>query len=501
MNIIREQREHILTQNNTATTQLLAVLEQTNKRIETLTIKESLHGDLDFSVIKEMGFGLLREIILDKGDVTSVTNLPDGLVKFTCNDNLLVALENLPVTLEELDVNNNYIEELKLDYLKKLRVLKCESNRLSILENLPTLLEEIYCDNNRLLNTIKLGNIRTLSVLHISNTNVHIIYDFPEGVTDFVMENTPTIEFRHASGVPSTIRDAENEDQKRNKSYVDALNEYFKLKSSYEKELMKAKRNVYEKAPTKKMGRTSVKAVKIPCIKCKRPVGTQFLIKDNKYIALCGDTRNPCNLDIQIYNGTLINYAKYMQAYKDDIELSKQTIIRDKLDVLFSYITEQQSVAEFKRDLDEYNINVRMYEELLVVHNEIYNNEVTEEQIVKKNEALFKLNESVYALIVEYENTRNQHILEEVVRIQYEQIGAEMRNLRMLKYEVMEMDKREPTVENENQMIVLDKNCQLDVKSKGERGMHEYALVQRPCVITKMEFSIEEPPDVIKFVK
>lgn len=501
MNIIREQREHILTQNNTATTQLLAVLEQTNKRIETLTIKESLHGDLDFSVIKEMGFGLLREIIIEKGDVTSVANIPDGIVKFKCNDNLLVALENLPVTLEELDVNNNYIEELKLDYLKNLHVLRCESNKLSVLENLPASLEEIYCENNRLLTTIKLEKIRALSVLHISNTNVHIIYDFPESVIDFVMENTPTIEFRNSSGVPSTIRNAENEEQKRNKSYKDALNEYFNLKSTYEKELMKAKRSVYEKAPTKKMGRTSVKAVKIPCIKCKRPVGSQFLIKDNKYIALCGDTRNPCNLDIQIYNGALSHYAKFMQLYKEDIESSKQNIIRDKLDVLFSYITEEQSVTEFKKDLEEYNINVAIYEELLAIHDEIYNNDVTYEKIVKKNEALFKLKESVRSLIMDYENTRNQHILEEIVRIQHEQIRAEMRNLRMLKYEVMEMDKREPTVENENQMIVLDKNCQVDVKSKGDRGMYEYALVQRPCVLTKMEYSMDEPPNVIKFVK
>ena len=33
--------------------------------------------------------------------------------------------------------------------------------------------------------------------LNVSNTNVHIIYDYP-GVVDFKMENTPSIEFRDA---------------------------------------------------------------------------------------------------------------------------------------------------------------------------------------------------------------------------------------------------------------------------------------------------------------
>lgn len=501
MNIIREQREHILTQNNTANAELYSVLELTNKRIEILVFKESLHGDLDFSVVKEMGFGLLREIIIENGDVTGVSNLPDGLTKFQCNNNLLIGLENLPISLEELDINNNYIDELKLDYLKNLRVLKCESNRLTTLSRLPTSLEEIYCDNNGLLNTIHLEKMRALSVLHISNTNVHIIYDFPEGVNDFIMENTPTIEFRNAAGVPATQRDVNNEDQKRNKSYIDALNEYFKLKSSYEKDLMKAKRSVYEKALTKKMGRNSARTIRIPCIKCKRPVGTQFITKENKYIAICGDNRNPCNLDIQIYNGMIIKYEKYMQSYKNEVETSKQKIIQDKLDVLFSYINEEQSVAEFKNDLENYNLNMGVYNELLSIHNEIYNNQTKEELIIKKNEAIFKLTESAHTLLLEYENSNNTNILEQAVRIQNEQIAAEARNLRMLKYEIMEMDKREPAIENENQMIVLDKNCQIDVKSKGDRGAFEYILVQRPCILTKMEFSMDEPPNVIKFIK
>ena len=69
------------------------------------------------------------------------------------------------------------------------------------------------------------------------------------------------------------------------------------------------------------MGQTAAKAVKIPCVKCNRPVGTQFLIKDDKYIAACGDTKNPCNLDIKIYNGIFTLYQEFIQDYKYTIEI------------------------------------------------------------------------------------------------------------------------------------------------------------------------------------
>jgi hypothetical protein len=213
MNIIHEQREHILEHNNIGRTELRDVLEMTNKRIERLEFKQSLHGDLDFSVLKELGFSLIQEIVINKGDVISVTNLPEGLKKFTCNHNLLLELENLPVTLEELNINNNYIGVLELDYLKNLQVLYCSSNKMTKLEKLPSSLQELKCQNNMLLESIYLGDTKTLKVLHISNTSVHIIHEFPDGVSEFVMENTPSIEFRNAETTISLNVAKEDEDE------------------------------------------------------------------------------------------------------------------------------------------------------------------------------------------------------------------------------------------------------------------------------------------------
>lgn len=501
MNIIREQREHILEHNNIGNTELRDILEKTNKRVERLEFKQSLHGDLDFSVLKEFGFLLIEEIIINKGDVLSVTNLPEGLKKFTCNHNLLLTLENLPVSLEEININNNYIGDIELDYLKNLQVLYCSSNKMTKLEKLPSSLQELKCENNMLLESIYLGDTKTLKVLHISNTSVHIIHEFPDGVSDFVMENTPSIEFRNAETTISLNAAKEDEDDSRNKQYIETLNEYFKIKSAYEKELNKIKRKVYKKAPTKKMGRHAVLTVKPACIKCARPVGTNFTKNDDKYIAFCGDTRNPCNLDIQIYNSYMPHYRAFMKIYKDDIEASKQKIICHKLDGLFSYISEEESLRVFNAEITNYNSTTNEYADFIQIYNDIYENNIKNELISKRNESIFKLTESMRSLLAEYKETDNTEFLKQAVRIQLDQITPEARNLRMLTYEVMEMDKREPIRVNGKVIITLDQNCELDIKSKPDSDIFEYVLVQRPVELTKMEYLSDEPPNVIKYIK
>ena len=502
MNIIREQREHIITNNNTGNTELANILENTNKQIETLVIKESLHGDLDFSIIKTMGFGLIKEITIHEGDVISISNLPEGLIKFSCTKNLLIELENLPKSIEELDVNNNYIEVFTLDYLKNLKVLNCASNRVTELKELPSSIQEIHCENNSQLTSIHLGNIEQLNVLNVSNTNVHIIYDYP-GVVDFKMENTPSIEFRDAvENISLNNSNTENleEEMKIKQDYIKGLDEYFLLKSNYEKKLLEAKRKVFRTAVTKKIAKNSVALVKIPCIKCQRQVGTRFLNNNNKYMVLCGDTQNPCTLDIQIYTGEIDMYKEHLHNYYQSIQNLKQNIICKKLDSLFSFVTEEESVNEFKDELEKYNLETKLYAELLDIHNDIYNNPDKDMLIEKKNEVIFRLKESIRKLLDEYKDTNNKDFLKQAVLAQHRQITSEYINLRMLKYEIMEMDRQNKQNLDDKQKIILNDNCELEIAKEGNSTI-EHHLIQRTASLAKLEYSFHEDPRVIKFVK
>jgi hypothetical protein len=51
MDFITQEREKILFTDNTAQQRLVDLLEDMNKKISTLEFSNSLHGDLDFSVL------------------------------------------------------------------------------------------------------------------------------------------------------------------------------------------------------------------------------------------------------------------------------------------------------------------------------------------------------------------------------------------------------------------------------------------------------------------
>ena len=99
-----EQREDIIKDNNTAQNQLLSVLENLTKSSKELKIDEALFGDLDFSILKEQGYGNIKSIILADGQITNIDGLPAGLLHFECPNNLLITLDDLPSSLKSLKI-------------------------------------------------------------------------------------------------------------------------------------------------------------------------------------------------------------------------------------------------------------------------------------------------------------------------------------------------------------------------------------------------------------
>jgi hypothetical protein len=128
--------------------------------------------------------------------------------------------------------------------------------------------------------------------------------------------------------------------------------------------------------------------------------------------------------------------------------------------------------------MDAYMIDSATYKELLDVHNNMYNNEAKIAAIEKKTGELFRLIEQNREMLDEYKQTDNRELLKSAMELQVSQIIPESRNLRMLKYEIMEMDRREIS-----------------------SGKNEHVLFQYPSQITNMDYITGEPSRVISFVK
>ena len=286
MSITNQQRENIIIENNTAQSRLLDILENYSRQSTNLTIQEQLHGDVDLSPLRDLGFGLIDTIILGKGEITNLINIPKGITSFTCTDNLLKMVENLPSSLSSINLSGNMIEDIDVSNLKNLQSLNLSHNKLTQLENLPPNLEELLCDFNQ-LQQLNLEGLTKLKTLNISNNKITLIENI-DTITNLIYDNNPSINFRN-SDVGHIVGDDNNENED-NTNYKDALNQYFRMKNEYETKIHEKRKKIYDKEPNKKIAKRLIQQYTPECIKCKRKVGTIFTRDENIYKAICGDT-------------------------------------------------------------------------------------------------------------------------------------------------------------------------------------------------------------------
>jgi hypothetical protein len=158
------------------------------------------------------------------------------------------------------------------------------------------------------------------------------------------------------------------------------------------------------------------------------------------------------------------------------LEEIKERIIRQKLDTVFSYVSEEKSVELFKRELETYNTDSAIYKELVDVYTDYFHNKHNKETIQKKDQIVFTLNERVKGLLEEYVKTDNHELLSEAVRVQIKEIYPEIRNRRMLENEVVELDRE----------LVSNKEV--------------FTIFKYPIELSKLDYHSGEKPRVLKYV-
>ena len=502
--IIQEKREAVFRDNNTAQTFInniynrelflekegestqeylkrlsehhmkFAEIEKSHRFSNTFEIKEALHGDIDLSIFKTEKVNNITTIIFAEGEITNLLNIPEGVKKIICPNNLLISLESLPSTLEYLEIPHNHLKNIDLTKLTNLTYLNITDNEFSEIHSFPTELVELYMDNNKLKH-LDLRRVPDLEVLHISNNPITIIENLPEKIRDFQMENTPTIEFRNSTILPDLKRDL-NEESNINQriDYEEALMKYFKLKNKYETNLHNAKRSTFESVNSKRSGKRKANQVRAKCINCKRPVGTIFSMQDQRYKAICGDEREPCNLKIELYRGLYDNAHTVIDEFKTDVNTAKERIIQQKLETLFSYIDENMSVNAFTQNLKEFNDASSFLKLLTDNYDTLYRNNEKNKQIEDANNKLNEIKKQVDISLKEFIETENRDALKVAVQLQKDDLYPLIEKIRRLNSECMEINKKNSTPE-------------------------EFFLFKNDVALTKNDVLFGEPPRVIHF--
>jgi hypothetical protein len=466
MSFIEEQRQNAQ-ENNTAQSDFLDFLDHLNPQVSDIIIREPLTGDLDFSVLKECNFSNITSLQFEKGSITALKNIPEEITKLICMDNLLVDLD-LPASIVEVNVSGNGLKHIDFKELANLKELRICRNQFSTLYDLPKGLEILYCENND-LKSLDLDGVENLKVLHCSNNPSLTIAHFPDTITDLKMENNPLLQINKQGDDDS---DKSSDDNGENHAdFMESLNTYFEMKTEYQKKIYAMKKQVFNKAKSKKAAKKMMAQLKPKCINCDRPVGSLFTNEGRTYLARCGDAKNPCNLDIKIFAGEFGSLDNLLSNFQGAIQDKKQDIIKQKLDTLFNYIGEREAILLFKHQLEEYTEINTFLKNLIDEYTMLNFNEEKKEKVQKKLAHIGLIQERFNDLIEKYNQTDNRELLKDAMTVYISDIKPEMDNLQMMKYETMEINK--------------------------EGG--DYVLFQKEYRLDKIDITFASYPKVLKF--
>lgn len=429
MNIINQERAEILSNNNDAQ----ETLENYLKKIETvnlqeLTINVELYGKLDLSFMNTRKFKHIHTLTFAAGKITDLLYIPSFIKKLICAKNLLVELENLPTSLLYLDFSENYLKTIDLSKQKYLEIVHGEKNKLTTIQ-LPTdNIKEIHLEKND-LRELDVKDMRELDILNVSNNPLLIVKNW-----DNLDLKSYTHDNNHISQISTAIMSTKSSDEEEEKvellDYYVALDRYFTMKASYENKKIQLKRNYKDKK-------------KIPpnkCIKCNKNVGTIFSNKDGMYTAICGSQSEPCGLNIKLQRGDFESTENILFAMKSILEEDRKEIIIQKLDSIFNYKTNEESVVKFKEIMETYNSDNETYLSLLKNYNDIFNNEERALKIKKKQDKIYNLNRDLENMMNEYKEKNNKEILKNAMNIYVKDLIPEIKNLTSLKYEKNEIE-------------------------------------------------------------
>jgi hypothetical protein len=172
----------------------------------------------------------------------------------------------------------------------------------------------------------------------------------------------------------------------------------------------------------------------------------------------------------------------YLYTVRGWVDESKTKIVMQKLDTLFSYMSEKEAAIIFKEAMKQYEQYSSEYKQILESVNKKYFNKEKQEQIATKTMELNTLFGQYNAIINDYkENIENQELLKDAVQLYIREIVPKMENLRTLKYGLNEVD---------TEVNVVAKTHH--IKS---------TLVQKPVKLSEIDETIYLLPKVIHFSK
>lgn len=422
ISIDKESQRNSALEENTAQQEFEDYLASLPKNTKEINVKTQLHGHLNLGVINKKMFPKLRHILFSNGRITSISNIPEKIEIFHCENNLLTELKNLPESLKDLHLSHNLLSTLDLAKAVSLENIYVSYNRIAVLNSLPKSLLLLKCDHN-ILTHIHLENAVFLRKLYCEGNPQLKLENIPDTVVD---GNFPQVLKQNLKKQGEIV----------SQDFLTGLSSYFRLKSEYEQKLNSA----LKKKNTKDLPK---------CFGCEKKVGMIFSNEDKKYSARCGGAV-PCPWNLILNRGQFVPREDLLYTYYHDVEDMKEHIIQHKMATLFRHIGEKEGAEIFKKQMAAYTSANKYFSELKEENDDFLFSEVTKEKMKEKQ---YKINAHLdkVKMLLKEDNVK------EAVRLQYIEISPISRFIQRNQYEVMRVD-----IENDEYCVLVQQELSND---------------------------------------
>ncbi len=172
--------------------------------------------------------------------------------------------------------------------------------------------------------------------------------------------------------------------------------------------------------------------MKKPCIFCKKNGGTIFKNENNTLSAFCGSD-TPCNKTLTIQKHNYADIRKVCENTTDELKTIKKEIVRSKLNFLFNYVDEGNTVNSFNELRDKFNTLSELFLDLRNKYSGMEN--VQDEKLRDELEGTLRGNiKMLQERVKEYPNSNDEQYVKEMIEI-YFKIIENAEKIRELKYQ------------------------------------------------------------------
>ena len=272
------------------------------------------------------------------------------------------------------------------------------------------------------------------------------------------------------------IVDENKTDDKKTK-YLEAVDKYYEMKDQYETSINNEKKKIIAIPNLSwKEKRLKYAELRPKCINCGRPVGSNFTCKEvadfeRILSAVCGDKENPCPFNIKINLAETNDLRDLIKEEEETLAEYKKSIILDKNDFLFGYISSEEAVKKFEEIRENVINRTENAQFFLSLLNVTTDSNEKKEKLNKTQMEIYTNIENIKKMMSEYEKTNTKQFVFDAVDVYVNDMIPRLKKLMNLKYA----------------------KSYVDYEDDGT-----YKLVQLPYSIDQLEFVLGEDNQVVE---